>query len=73
MKYNKISEIENEIGNYLQDILNYSDGAYRYIKNPNSIYDKDELIYSVKGISECVETIEKLVYELEEECKNEQL
>ena len=41
MKYNKISEIENEIRNYLQDILNYSDGAYRYIKNPNSIYDKD--------------------------------
>ena len=73
MEYNKITDIKLQISNYLQDILNYSKGAYEYIVKPETIYDVDELIYAIKAIPECVETIEELINELEQEYENEQL
>ena len=71
MEYDKIKDIKLQIANYLQDILNYSKGAYEYIVKPETIYDKDELICAIKSIPECVETIEKLIVELEREYENE--
>ena len=67
----KEEEIENYILN-LQDILNYADGAYRYIIKPETIYDKEEIIYAIKSIPECVENIKELLNKLEEH-EDEQL
>ena len=73
MKYNSKEDIKLEITNYLQDILNYADGAYRCISKPETIYDKEEIVYTIKSIPECVENIKELINELEQEYKDEQL
>ena len=71
MEYDKKTDIQLQITNHLQDILNYSKGAYKYITQPETIYDKDEIIYAIKAIPESVKTIEKLICELEKEYENE--
>lgn len=68
----KIYKIKSDITQFLNEIKENTELAYRYIKEDKTI-DKDNIEYSLLDIEETVETIESLFNELESEYKNEQL
>ena len=68
----KIYKIKSDINQFLNEIKENTELAYRYIKEDKTI-DKDNIEYSLLDIEETVETIESLFNELESEYKNEQL
>ena len=67
MKNKKLLDIKIRIKNNLFDIESYLDGSYRYIINPDSVYDIGELKICISIIPEVIENIKKLVIELESE------
>lgn len=71
MKTKEILDIETEIDNILLNIKNYAKSAYKYILNPKSINDIDNLIICLNNIPKCTNRIENLIYELEMEYENE--
>ena len=68
----KIYKIKSDINQFLNEIKENTELAYRYIKEDKTI-DKDIIEYSLLDIEETVETIESLFNELESEYENEQL
>ena len=68
----KIYKIKSDINQFLNEIKENTELAYRYIKE-DKIMDKDIIEYSLLDIEETVETIESLFNELESEYENEQL
>ena len=68
----KIYKIKSDINQFLNEIKENTELAYRYIKEDMTI-DKDIIEYSLLDIEETVETIENLFNELESEYENEQL
>lgn len=68
----KIYKIKSDINQFLNEIKENTELAYRYIKEDKTI-DKDIIEYSLLDIEETVETIENLFNELESEYENEQL
>ena len=68
----KIYKIKSDITQFLNEIKENTELAYRYLKEDKTI-DKDNIEYSLLDIEETVETIESLFNELESEYKNEQL
>ena len=68
----KIYKIKSDINQFLNEIKENTELAYRYIKE-DKIIDKDIIEYSLLDIEETVETIESLFNELESEYENEQL
>ena len=68
----KIYKIKSDITQFLNEIKENTELAYRYIKE-DKIIDKDIIEYSLLDIEETVETIESLFNELESEYENEQL
>ena len=68
----KIYKIKSDINQFLNEIKENTELAYRYIKEDKTI-DKDIIEYSLLDIEETVETLEKLFNELESEYENEQL
>ena len=68
----KIYKIKSDITQFLNEIKENTELAYRYIKE-DKIMDKDIIEYSLLDIEETVETIESLFNELESEYENEQL
>ena len=68
----KIYKIKSDITQFLNEIKENTELAYRYIKEDKTI-DKDIIEYSLLDIEETVETIESLFNELESEYENEQL
>ena len=71
MKTKEILDIETEIDNILLNIKNYAKSAYKYILNPKSINDIDNLIICLNNIPKCTNRIENLIYELESEYEYE--
>ena len=67
MKNKKLLDIKIRIKNNLFDIESYLEGSYRYIINPDSVYDIGELKICISIIPEVIENIKKLVIELESE------
>ena len=73
MKMNqKIYKIKSDINQFLNEIKENTELAFRYIKDDKTI-DKETIEYSLLDIEETVETIESLFKELESEYENEQL
>ena len=68
----KIYKIKSDINQFLNEIKENTELAYRYIKEDKTI-DKEIIEYSLLDIEETVETIENLFNELESEYENEQL
>ena len=68
----KIYKIKSDINQFLNEIKENTELAYRYLKEDKTI-DKDIIEYSLLDIEETVETIENLFNELESEYENEQL
>ena len=68
----KIYKIKSDINQFLNEIKENTELAYRYIKEDKTI-DKDNIECSLLDIEETVETIESLFNELESEYENEQL
>ena len=68
----KIYKIKSDINQFLNEIKENTELAYRYIKEDKTI-DKDNIEYSLLDIEETVEIIESLFNELESEYENEQL
>ena len=68
----KIYKIKSDINQFLNEIKENTELAYRYIKEDKTI-DKEIIEYSLLDIEETVETIESLFNELESEYENEQL
>ena len=68
----KIYKIKSDINQFLNEIKENTELAYRYIKEDKTM-DKDIIEYSLLDIEETVETIESLFNELESEYENEQL
>lgn len=68
----KIYKIKSDINQFLNEIKENTELAYRYIKEDKTI-DKDIIEYSLLDIEETVETLENLFNELESEYENEQL
>lgn len=63
----KLLDIKIRIKNNLFDIESYLEGSYRYIINPDSIYDVDEVKMYISILHEVIENIKNLVIELESE------
>ena len=68
----KIYKIKSDINQFLKEIKENAELAFRYIKEDKTI-DKEIIEYSLLDIEETVETIESLFNELESEYENEQL
>ena len=68
----KIYKIKSDINQFLNEIKENTELAFRYIKDDKTI-DKEIIEYSLLDIEETVETIESLFNELESEYENEQL
>ena len=68
----KIYKIKSDINQFLKEIKENTELAFRYIKEDKTI-DKEIIEYSLLDIEETVETIEGLFNELESEYENEQL
>ena len=68
----KIYKIKSDINQFLNEIKENTELAFRYIKEDKTI-DKEIIEYSLLDIEETVETIESLFNELESEYENEQL
>ena len=68
----KIYKIKSDINQFLNEIKENTELAFRYIKEDKTI-DKEIIEYSLLDIEETVETIENLFNELESEYENEQL
>ena len=68
----KIYKIKSDINQFLNEIKENTELAFRYIKEDKTI-DKEIIEYSLLDIEETVETLENLFNELESEYENEQL
>lgn len=65
--YDKKEDLKTMIFNDLISINSACEAAYRYIVEPNTIYDVDELKYSLLAALECSNSIENNVYNLMKE------
>lgn len=69
--YMKYFNLEITINNYLNDILNYTEAAYKYLTEKPEYMDKDELIMYLATVPENIETVKELIEKLEDTYEEE--
>ena len=70
-KYDKKEDLKEQIFNDLLSINSISEAAYRYIIEPHTVYDIDELKCGLLAVKEYTDSITNNVYELMDEFYHE--
>lgn len=63
--------LETKINLYLNDIDEYCESACRYLLNPHTELDKDEIAMYLSAVPEIITEVKELIEKLEQEYENE--